>query len=81
MSTGQLNVISVNSINLVKKTLTLVGNGSGCDLFVINVTSPTAAFILSSSQMFPDRRKAAKNCFLKNFKFFCELRPGFPGEV
>jgi len=43
-STGPLNVICVNSIQINKKTLTLVGNGSGCDVFVINVTSPTAPF-------------------------------------
>jgi len=48
-STGPLNVICVNSINLVKSTLTLVGNST--DVFVINVTSPTAKFILSSTKI------------------------------
>jgi len=50
----------VNSINL-SSTLTLVGNGSGCDVFVINVTDPTAVFnfngdqIVLSGGLTPDR--------------------------
>jgi choice-of-anchor A domain-containing protein len=50
-STGGLNVICVNSINLTKKTLTLMGDFSGTDAFVINVTSPTADFILNGSHI------------------------------
>ena len=37
-------MICVNWINLVKKTLTLMGNSSGTDVFVINVTSPDSRF-------------------------------------
>jgi len=48
-STGPVNVICVNSINLVKSAITLVG--SATDTFVINVTSPTAGFTLSTSQI------------------------------
>ena len=48
-STGPLNVICVNSINLNKKTLTL--NGSSSNVFVINVTSPTAGFSFAASQI------------------------------
>jgi choice-of-anchor A domain-containing protein len=44
-----LNVICLNSINLTKAAITL--NGNSTDLFVINVTSPTAGFILASSQI------------------------------
>jgi hypothetical protein len=43
--TAALNVIRVNSINLVKKNLTLIGNST--DTFLINVTSPTALFVLN----------------------------------
>ena len=50
-STAQLNVISVNSINLTKKNLTLVGNNSGTDVFLINVKSPTALFALNNSKV------------------------------
>ena len=38
----------------MKKTLTLMGNSSGIEVFVINVTSPTAGFILSLSQIVPE---------------------------
>ena len=44
-STTALNVINVNSINLTKANLTLVG--SSTDTFLINVTSPTALFVLN----------------------------------
>ena len=44
--TGPLSIICVNSINLTKAAITL--NGNSTDLFVINVTSPTAGFILCS---------------------------------
>jgi hypothetical protein len=47
--TAALNVIRVNSINLTKKTLTLVGNAT--DTFLINVTSPTALFVLNGVQV------------------------------
>jgi hypothetical protein len=43
--TTTLNVINVNSINLTKANLTLVGNST--DTFLINVTSPTALFVLN----------------------------------
>jgi len=48
-STGPLNVICVNSVNLTQANITLVG--SSCDVFVINVTSPTADFILNGGQI------------------------------
>jgi hypothetical protein len=47
--TGALNVISVNSINLTKTSLTLSGNST--DTFLINVTSPTALFVLNNSKI------------------------------
>jgi hypothetical protein len=47
--TAALNVIKVNSINLTKKNLTLAGNPP--DTFVINVTSPTALFVLNGVQV------------------------------
>jgi uncharacterized repeat protein (TIGR01451 family) len=45
------NVICVNSINLTKKNLTLVGNNTGTDVFLINVTSPTALFVLNNAKV------------------------------
>lgn len=45
------DVISVNSINLTKKNLTLVGNNTGTDVFLINVTSPTALFVLNNAKV------------------------------
>jgi uncharacterized repeat protein (TIGR01451 family) len=47
--TAQLNVIRVNLVNLTKKTLTL--NGHSTDTFIINVTSPTANFVLNNSKI------------------------------
>ena len=47
--TAQLNVIKVNLVNLTKKTLTLTGNST--DTFIINVTSPTANFVLNNSKI------------------------------
>jgi choice-of-anchor A domain-containing protein len=47
--TAQLNVIKVNLVNLTKKTLTLSGNST--DTFIINVTSPTANFVLNNSKI------------------------------
>ena len=41
----------MNSINLTKKNLTLVGNNSGTDVFLINVKSPTALFALNNSKI------------------------------
>jgi uncharacterized repeat protein (TIGR01451 family) len=45
------NVICVNSINLTKKNLTLVGNNTGTDVFLFNVTSPTALFVLNNAKV------------------------------
>jgi hypothetical protein len=47
--TTTLNVINVNSINLTKLNLTL--SGSSTDTFVINVTSPTASFVLNNAKI------------------------------
>jgi hypothetical protein len=47
--TTQLNVINVNLVNLTKKDLTLSGNST--DTFVINVTSPTANFVLNNAKI------------------------------
>jgi uncharacterized repeat protein (TIGR01451 family) len=47
--TTQLNVIKVNLVNLTKKNLTLSGNST--DTFVINVTSPTANFVLNNAKI------------------------------
>jgi hypothetical protein len=47
--TAQLNVINVNLVNLTKKNLTL--NGHSTDTFIINVTSPTASFVLNNAKI------------------------------